>query len=406
MNESMEMILIEALDLMEKGLSVEEITARYPDEAAELRPFLLTAAALSNLASQPTLMAEQQSRRAFLATADRVAAQRARPGAAAGSWLRRLLTPALALLAVILLAGVGVVRASAATVPGDALYETKRFVEETRLDLTNDPERAAVLREQFRQERIREIERLMVEGREAGVSLTGVIETMITDAGGERWTVDGVAVVVGPGTPVDGRPAVGALVQVDGRTNGDEVTAERIMVLAGQMPEVEPTPRPTLADPTPEPQRPAATVESGDNDNDAGDGSEAGGQQPVAPTPAVPPSVVPATATPQPAPQPTSTQEDDNANDNGGGDDNANENDNGGEDNANDNDGGDDNANDNDGGDDNANDNDGSGNDNGGDSDNDNDSDDDNGNDNGDGGGSNDNGGSSNDNGDDSGGDD
>ena len=55
MNETTERILIEALDLLEQGAGIDEIIARYPAQAADLRPFLLTAAALGNLASQPTV---------------------------------------------------------------------------------------------------------------------------------------------------------------------------------------------------------------------------------------------------------------------------------------------------------------------------------------------------------------
>jgi len=58
MNESLEHVILEALDLLEGGAGVEEILARYPAEAAELRPYLLTAARLATLATQPSLTAE------------------------------------------------------------------------------------------------------------------------------------------------------------------------------------------------------------------------------------------------------------------------------------------------------------------------------------------------------------
>ncbi|MBP6786022.1 MAG: hypothetical protein KA170_00435 [Candidatus Promineofilum sp.] len=365
MNESLERVLLEALALMDQGLSVDDIIGRYPEQAGELRPFLLTAAALSSLATQPALSAELQSKRMLLEAADRASAQRANPARTAGGWLRRLAVPALALLAVVFLAGAGLIGASGSAVPGDALYETKRLAEEMRLNLTANPERATGLREQFRLERLREIEQLLTEGRRVDVSLSGTIESMAA----ERWMVDGVAVVAPAGTAIDGEPVVGALVEVDGRTAVGVVEAERVRVLTGLMPQVDPTPAPP----------PPPTADDNRNEN-SDDGAAEGNsntspdstQEPaVAPGPSVSPAPVasptlPATAqsTSAPPPPTATPDQDDNANDNGG--DNANDN---GGDNANDNGG--DNANDNGG--DNANDNGGdNANDNGGDNANDN----------------------------------
>ena len=69
-------------------------------QAAELRPYLETAAQLSGLASQPTIAAQQQSQAGFLAAA---AALKNPQSAPMPIWftLRRLLMP-LASLAVIL----------------------------------------------------------------------------------------------------------------------------------------------------------------------------------------------------------------------------------------------------------------------------------------------------------------
>jgi hypothetical protein len=349
MNETTERILIEALDLLEQGASLDEIIARYPAQAADLRPFLLTAAALGNLANQPTVTAEARSKRAFLAAADQAAAERNKPARAAGGWLRRLVAPALAVLAVLFLGGAGLVSASGSAVPGDALYETKRFVEEVRLNLTANPETAAQLRERFRQERLREIEALLADGRAADVSLTGEVESMADG----RWIVAGVPVLVSSATVIDGRPVVGALVQVDGLTGDQAVVAERVMVLAA-----DPAPAPAETEtpaPSPTPRPSMTPVVNGDDDvNDNSDDDAPvvppPGSQPVA-SPTLAPTAQPTSAPPAPTtappPPPTATPDDDddnNANDNDDG--NANDNDDGG--------GGDDNANDNgdDGGDD------------------------------------------------------
>lgn len=355
MNETTERILIEALDLLEQGVGVDEIVGRYPAQAAELRPFLLTAMALSNVAHQPTLTAASQSKRAFLDAADAAATQPASAGRATGGWLRRLMAPALVVLMVVFLAGAGLVSASGAAVPGDALYDTKRFVEEVRLNLTTNPETAAELREQFRLERVSEIDQLLAEGRAAAVSFSGEIEAM----DGERWSVAGVPVLVASATAIDGLPVVGALAQVDGLTSDGAVIASRVTVLSAG-----PVPAPTPVDtetPAPSPTRPStprpsATVPDDDDDDDAPvvppPGSQPGPLPTTAPTAA--PIVQPTSPPPAPTavpPPPTATPDDDDDDDDN--DDNANDNDDdddggsgGDDDNAN---GGDDDAGDNSG---------------------------------------------------------
>ena len=233
MNEELERILGEALDLLEQGIGVEAIVARYPAHAAELRPFLLTATQLARLATQPSLTAEQRSKRAFLAAAATPAVHRA----PAGSRLARLFAPALAVLLLFLLGGTALVGASAAAVPGSTLYETKRLVESLRLGLAADPERAAVLRERFRQERLAEVEQLLADGRAADVTFVGTL--LSTD--GPRWTVDGLPVDVAEAV-VEGTPRVGALVEITGRIVDRAVRATRVVVLSGGLPEATPLP--------------------------------------------------------------------------------------------------------------------------------------------------------------------
>jgi hypothetical protein len=372
MNETWEGVLIAALDLLERGLGVDEIVARYPAQAAQLRPFMMTAVALSNLSTQPTVSAEQKSRRAFLAAADRLAAQKARPAVGAVNWLRRLTAPALALVVALLIGGAGLAGASGSAAPGDALYETKLFFEETRLSLTGNPERAALLREQFELERVREIKQLLAEGAQADVSLTGEIEAMVADL----WTVAGVPVDVSAAA-IDGTPVVGALVRIDGQTANGFLRAARVTVLAGQLPgpvdDSPPDVLPLATDqPTPSPTSTVAPTPDAvnANDNGAANVNDNGDDN-------VNDNFVDNVN----ANDNDNDNDDDDANDNV--DDNGNDNDD--DDNVNDNDGDDDNDNDdnaNDNVDDNANDNDDDDNDNGDDNVNDNGGD--NGNDNGD----------------------
>lgn len=296
MNDINEKTLIEALDLLEQGQTVDEIVARYPGEGADLRPFLQTAAALATLAAQPRVAAQSRSRVDFMAAADEMASAPARRAPSFGRWARRLVMPLLAVVVAVFMGGTLLAGATGAAVPGSALYSTKRRIEEVRLNLAADPERAAALREAFRQERIREIEDLFAAGSAARVELTGAIETMA----GDRWQVAGLPVALTGGTILDGTPAIGAVVRVDGQTTARVVIADRIVVISAA-----PTPTPDS-----EPGvTPAPTPAAGGEESPA---NAATNQPEALPTPLTTP---PTTPSPKPGltatPGPSATPDDD-----------------------------------------------------------------------------------------------
>lgn len=296
MNDINEKTLIEALDLLEQGQTVDEIVARYPGEGADLRPFLQTAAALATLAAQPRVAAQSRSRVDFMAAADEMASAPARRAPSFGRWARRLVMPLLAVVVAVFMGGTLLAGATGAAVPGSALYSTKRRIEEVRLNLAADPERAAALREAFRQERIREIEDLFAAGSAAQVELTGAIETMA----GDRWQVAGLPVALTGGTILDGTPAIGAVVRVDGQTTARVVIADRIVVISAA-----PTPTPDS-----EPGvTPAPTPAAGGEESPA---NAATNQPEALPTPLTTP---PTTPSPKPGltatPGPSATPDDD-----------------------------------------------------------------------------------------------
>lgn len=331
--ERLEQLLMEALDLLERGIAVEDILARYPREAGELRPYLATAVQLPQLlgtaSALPAPQAQARSKQSFLAAADTlVAAARSAPlrTASPWMWMRRLLAPTLALLVIVFLAGATIVTAAGSALPGDTLYGTKLFVEGVRLSQAANPE---ALQEQFRQERIREVQRLQDSGRGAQVTIAGEIQAMEDG----RLVVGGLVVSLTVDTIVEGEPLVGREVEVEGyTTEASMLFAERIVVdqQSGPIiPTAPPFPTATLIPPT------VTTQPSPTNTS--------------VPT-AVPPTAPPPTQAPLPSP--TADDNDDNGNDN----DNDNDNDDGGDDddgNANDDDDdnsgrGDDNNNDND----------------------------------------------------------
>ncbi|MAT99907.1 MAG: hypothetical protein CL608_22430 [Anaerolineaceae bacterium] len=382
MNDVPEAVLQESLDFMEQGESIEQILARYPELAETLRPFLDTAAQLATLAPQPSLAAKQQSQQAFLAHASSLQTAPIQPS----PWyrLRQLLLPLVSLAMVLILFSTAAVFVSTSAIPGDVLYPVKRLVENVRLNQTSDPETAVTLMEQYQQERIREVQALLRTGRSAEVTFEGEIEAIQA----EEWTVATIHVMLDAETSIEGRPQVGELARVHGRTEDGILTASLIEVLTGSAatPEPEPTPEPTQT------TAPTATITARATEVPTTEPTEEPTTEPTPtqtvtpqPTATITPSPLP-TATPSPQPTlPPANDNDDDGNDNdddgNDNDDNDNdENDNDDDDDgdssgsgSNGNDNGDDNDNDNDDDDDNS----GSGNNDNDDDDNDNDDDDD-----------------------------
>lgn len=270
MDARLESILIECLDALERGESVDTILARYPDEAGQLSAMLTAASRLPALQMAPAHGAEQRSRRAFVAAA---AKMRAEAGA------RRRVPfafPALQVMAILLLAlgmgGMLFIAASSNTLPGDSLYGARRGLENLRLLLASQ-ERADDLRAEYEQRRIAEIERLLAEGREAEVAFVGAIQAI----GPEVWLISGLQVEVTGETVIDFTPAAGLRVIVRGYTQDGKLIALTIELEPGQQasddtplstPDVQASPTPTTIQPADTPvltatATPDATVAPG-----------------------------------------------------------------------------------------------------------------------------------------------
>ncbi|MBK7893527.1 MAG: hypothetical protein IPJ90_01225 [Anaerolineaceae bacterium] len=245
MNDVSESVLQESLDLLEQGLPIEQILARYPDHVAALRPFLQTALQLATVAPQPSLAAKQRSQKAFLAHAESLKVTPVQPSA----WyrLRQILLPLVSLAAVVILFGATAVSVSGSAIPGDTLYTVKRLVEDVRLNGADDPETAVALVESYRQERIREVQTLLRTGRAAEASFEGEVQALQTD----QWTVAEIDIQLNAATRITGQPRLGELARVNGRTENGVFTAETIEILTGSVAEPE-------QEPTPEPSPPAA----------------------------------------------------------------------------------------------------------------------------------------------------
>jgi hypothetical protein len=242
MNNVSEAVLHECLALLEQGEAIEQIITRYPELAAEIRPFLETTAQLATLVPQPSLAAKQSSQKAFLAHAAGLKVTPVRPSA----WyrLRQALLPLVSLAVVLILFAITAVSVSASAIPGDALYSVKRLVETVRLNQTSDPTAAAALIEQYRQERIREVQTLLRTRRSAEVTFVGEVEAIQP----EMWTVAAIPVTLNAQTSVEGQQQVGETARVNGRTAGGVLLANTIEILtnAATPPDPTVTPEPTV----------------------------------------------------------------------------------------------------------------------------------------------------------------
>ena len=117
---------------------------------------------------------------------------------------------------------------STRSLPGDRLYPIKRFIEQTRLGLTEVPSQRLELEVAIDQTRMDEIEDLVAESRSASIDFAGGL--METRQGGE-WIIGDILVQVLPETEVIGKIRLGTYVTVVGDLRPDgNVIAERIQV--------------------------------------------------------------------------------------------------------------------------------------------------------------------------------
>ena len=247
MSPQLENALIESLDLLEQGTPIVKILARYPDHAEELRPYLITAVDLTQLAKPSTVAEQQRSKDGFLRQA--AALQAERIPTSRSSWLQRALTIGLAALLFLLVSSSVLAFASSEAIPGDTLYGTKLILEQMQLTYSANPETAAAMIERFHRERIEEVAALLALNRHEQVSFSGTVEELSAD----RWLVEGIPVAILPTTEVPDGITTGFLVQITGTTGDGVVTAERVEVVRSHLPE------PEQNDPAPPEQLPTAT---------------------------------------------------------------------------------------------------------------------------------------------------
>ncbi|GAB4149974.1 MAG: hypothetical protein Fur0021_11800 [Candidatus Promineifilaceae bacterium] len=281
MNSALEQKLIECLDALDSGWSVEQILARYPDDAAALRPMLETAVQLGQLKVAPATVAQNKSKQAFLKQA--AALQSAPRSNYFWQRLWRALVPVMGVAAALL---VGVLLLANAAIPGEPLYGVKLQLEDWRLSLARDPETIQTLTKQWEARRLAEVQQLLAAGLEADVVFGDNIATIASD----HWMLkNGIRLNINNQTVIIGEPEVGVYLHIEGRTLNGAVEARLIHVGEYHSDLLDATPVPATPTTTPTPPKiepsPIATL---------------------TPTPMISPSP---TATPMPSPTATSTLE-------------------------------------------------------------------------------------------------
>ena len=206
MNEKFYEALEVCLQAIETGAEIESVLKRYPQMADELRPILETSVQAQSLATPSVPEAAIRRGRA------RVLQHAAGMSAPAQGSRRSIfsfprLATSLALAFIFILSGTGLVRASDGALPGDNLYPIKRTWEDMRLLLVFDPEGREELEDEFEQERLHEIDELLVEGRHETITFAG----LVTEQNGDQWMVSGIHVQITPDSKLPADPVtVGA----------------------------------------------------------------------------------------------------------------------------------------------------------------------------------------------------
>jgi len=154
-NKEFDNILNDCLErLLLKGESLQQCLARYPEQAAELKPLLETALAAREATTiQPRPDFRARARYEFNSALKETAAGKSRPS---WGWFPRWATVAAIILAVVLVGG-GTVVAADSSMPDSPLYSVKLATEQVRLTLTPSQIAKAKLCAQLADRRVAEI---------------------------------------------------------------------------------------------------------------------------------------------------------------------------------------------------------------------------------------------------------
>jgi len=152
--------------VIERGESIEQCLADYPEQAEELEPLLK--AALSASGASSTIKArpefERLAKYRFLSALQEKTGRKSESRVPLRRWQQRL-AMAFTVILVLFLVGAGTVTASASSLPGDMLYPVKTTTEKVQGFFTFGSEAKASFHIKMAQRRLNEIEALTETNR-------------------------------------------------------------------------------------------------------------------------------------------------------------------------------------------------------------------------------------------------
>ena len=231
MDSALDRIIIDCLDAVEKGQSIDSIVKAHPEHSAELISILETADSLNNFRVAHSLESQAQSRKRFLEEAAAIQTAGRDRGIPLFIFWRRLAYSVGIIAMILILISAAVAYASQSALPGDTLYGAKRTIEDFRLSLTTDTVLYDTLGSQFENERISEIEALLNSGRDID-DLIFSGELSIQEDG--SWIIAGLPIELTEETIISGHPETGHRVQVianlrDGKLFALEISSQVLL---------------------------------------------------------------------------------------------------------------------------------------------------------------------------------
>lgn len=249
MNQKSLDTLEKCIQLLETGAPIDDCINKYPDIAPELQDILEISKAVMNLREEKVpIDGMNKDRVRLLSQANLIVSSRKRNPV---DWYSRIilrirtaffrlftirpfvsrLVIAILITGILIIFSRGLVITSAKSLPGDSLYPLKRAVEDIRVYLIPNREVRQDYEENFSQQRVDEVKRLVNLGRIQTISFEGILESK----GDTSWVVSGIPVTLLPETTIVGGMMdsssfeSGLVVEVEGITNSNGgVTANEI----------------------------------------------------------------------------------------------------------------------------------------------------------------------------------
>ena len=187
-NKNIEDILDLCLEELKKGVPLEDVLTKYPDQAKELKPLLMVASRLESAPKpEPSRNAVYN---ALMEAGKYLPKERVCRPHFRLEWLIRpqfAFAKAIAVILIFALLSWGTVNASANALPGDLLYPIKLATEHITFVLTVKPEGKAELRLTFSEQRMQE---LLARYRKDGIIDAKLIKDMLDEA---KLALDGIS---------------------------------------------------------------------------------------------------------------------------------------------------------------------------------------------------------------------